>query len=54
MLKGTMKIELTDVHNGKTDTVIEHNMITNALTNIFKPLVHLNKPSAMYNNIAPY
>ena len=54
MLKGTMKIELTDVHNGKTDTVIEHNMITNALTNIFKPLGHLNNPSTMYNNIAPY
>ena len=54
MLKGTMKIELTDVHTGKTDTVIEHNMITNALTEIFKPLGHLNNPSTMYSNIAPY
>lgn len=54
MLKGTMKIELTDVHTGKKETVVEHNMITNALTNIFKPLGHLNNPSTMYNSIVPY
>lgn len=54
MLKGTMKIELTDVHTVKKETVVEHNMITNALTNIFKPLGHLNNPSTMYNSIVPY
>lgn len=54
MLKGTMKIELTDVNTGETETVLEQNMVTNALAEIFKPLAHLNTPSAMYNSLAPY
>lgn len=54
MFKSTVKIELTDVHTGKKKTVVEHNMITNALTNIFKPLGHLNNSSTMYNSILPY
>lgn len=37
MLKGTMTIEMTDVKTGKTEKVLEHNMVTNALTEIFKP-----------------
>ena len=30
MLKGTMTIEMTDVNTGKTEKVLEHNMVTNA------------------------
>lgn len=54
MLKGTMKIELTDVKTGQTETVIEHNMVTNALANIFKPLGLVKDPSRMYESFAPY
>ena len=36
MLKGKMKIEMTDVRTGKKETVLEQNMVTNALANIFK------------------
>lgn len=54
MLKGTMKIELTDVHTGETQTILEHNMVTNALRDIFRPLGHCNNCSQMYNNVAPY
>ncbi len=45
MLKGTMKIQLTDVHTGEKKTVVEHNMITNALTELFKPLGLIKAPS---------
>ncbi len=54
MLKGTMKIELTDVKTGRTETVLEHNMITNALTNIFKPLGLAKDPGKMYESFVPY
>ena len=54
MLKGTMKIELTDVKTGQTETVLEHNMVTNALANIFKPLGLVKDPSRMYESFAPY
>ena len=35
MLKGKTTIELTDVHTGEKETVVEENMITNALSHIF-------------------
>lgn len=54
MLKGTMKIELTDVNTGQTETVLEHNMVTNALANIFKPLGLTKDPARMYESFAPY
>ena len=54
MLKGTMKIELTDVNTGQTETVLEHNMVTNALANIFKPLGLAKDPAKMYESFAPY
>ncbi len=54
MLKGTMKIELTDVNTGQTETVLEHNMVTNALANIFKPLGLVKDPEKMYSSFAPY
>lgn len=54
MLKGTMKIELTDVNTGQTETVLEQNMVTNALANIFKPLGLVKDPYKMYESFAPY
>lgn len=54
MLKGTMKIELTDVNTGQTETVLEQNMVTNALANIFKPLGLTKSPGQMYETFAPY
>ena len=42
MLKGTTIIEMTDVHTGKKEVVEKHNMITNAVSNLFQPsLGHL-------------
>lgn len=54
MLKGTMKIQLTDVNTGKTETVVEHNMVTNALQEIFRPLGLVKDPGKMYEAFAPY
>lgn len=54
MLKGKMKIELTDVHMGETETVLEQNMVTNALANIFKPMGLDKSPSKMLNGMNPY
>jgi hypothetical protein len=54
MLKGTMKIELTDVNTGETETVVEHNMVTDALTEIFRPLGLSKSPAKLLNTFAPY
>lgn len=54
MLKGKMIIEMTDVHTGETEKVVEHNMITNALSEIFKPLGLSKDPSILLNSFAPY
>lgn len=54
MLKGTMKIELTDVNTDQTQTVHEQNMLTSALANIFKPLGLAKSPGQMYETFAPY
>lgn len=54
MLKGKMKIELTDVHTGETKTVLEQNMVTNALANIFKPMGLDKSPGKMLNGMNPY
>lgn len=54
MLKGKMIIEMTDVHTGETEKVIEHNMITNALSEIFKLLGLSKSPSILLNSFAPY
>ena len=53
MLKGKMIIEMTDVHTGETEKVVEHNMITNALSEIFKPLGLAKDTSILYNTFAP-
>lgn len=54
MLKGSMKIELTDVHTGETETVLEQNMVTNALAELFRPLGLAKSPAKMLNTFAPY
>lgn len=54
MLKGTMKIEMTDVHTGQKETVVEHNMVTNALSEIFKTMGLDKSPSKMLNGMNPY
>lgn len=54
MLKGKMKIEMTDVHTGETETVLEQNMVTNALTNIFKPMGLDKSPSKLLTGMNPY
>lgn len=54
MLKGKMKIELTDVHTGEKQTVVEHNMVTNALANIFKPMGIDKSPSKLLNGMNLY
>ncbi|MCR0611708.1 hypothetical protein MKD05_10960 [[Clostridium] innocuum] len=54
MLKGKMKIELTDIHTGKRETVLEQNMVTNALANIFKPMGLDKSPAKLLNGMNPY
>lgn len=54
MLKETMKIELTNVKTDQKETVLEHNMITNALANIFKPFGLAKDPAKMYESFVPY
>lgn len=45
---------MTDVNTGKIEKVLEHNMVTNALTEIFKPLGLAKDPSLMLREFAPY
>lgn len=54
MLKGTMKIELTDVKTGNTQTVLESNMVTNALSEIFRPLGHAKSSGKLLSSYPPY
>lgn len=37
MLKGTTKIELTDVNTGETQVIEKHNIITGALSHLYQP-----------------
>lgn len=54
MLKGKMILELTDARSGRKERTVEHNMVTDALKNLFRPLGHLNSPDIMYDSAAPY
>ena len=54
MLKGTMKIELTDVHTGETETVLEQNMVTNQLANIFRHMGYCKDPDKLLTDWAPH
>lgn len=53
-LRGTTKIELTDVNTGEKEVYENHNMVTNALTDIFKPLGLSNRPSRFFVDFVPY
>ena len=53
-LKGTTRIELTDVHTGKVEVYENHNMVTNALRDIFMPLGLSQRPSRYFYDFTPY
>jgi hypothetical protein len=42
------------VNTGETETVVEHNMVTDALTEIFRPLGLSKSPAKLLNTFAPY
>jgi hypothetical protein len=55
MLKGTTKIELTDVNTGETQVIEKHNAVTGALQEIFSPtLGNLTNPSNLSDNLPAY
>ena len=52
MLKGTTKIELTDVNTGETRVIEKHNAITGALQELFNPtLGHLTTESSLSSRL---
>ena len=53
-LMGTTKIELTDVKTGENEVYENHNMVTNALTDIFRPLGLSNRPNRYFSEFVPY
>ena len=53
-LKGTTRIELTDVNTGEVEVFENHNMVTNALKDIFTPLGLSQRPSRYFVDFVPY
>lgn len=49
-LKGTMVIELTDTNTGDVETIVEENMVTNAVNH----LLGVNPMAAFYNTGGKY
>ena len=55
MLKGTTKIELTDVNTGETQVIEKHNAITGALQELFNPVLgHLTDESKLSATLPAY
>lgn len=54
MLKGTTRIELTDVNTGAVEIYENHNMVTNALRDVLKPLGLCKRPSRFLSDFTPY
>lgn len=55
MLKGTTKIELTDVNTGETQVIEKHNAVTGALQELFNPVLgHLTTESRLTANLPAY
>lgn len=54
MLKGTTRIELTDVNTGEVEVHENHNMVTNALRDVLKPLGLCKRPSRFLSDFTPY
>ena len=53
-LKGTTRIELTDVNTGEVEVFENHNMVINALKDIFTPLGLSQRPSRYFVDFVPY
>ena len=53
MLKGTTKIELTDVNTGETQVIEKHNNITGALQEIFNPILGHLTDEAKLSSVLP-
>lgn len=53
-LIGTTRIELTDVHTGEKEVHDDHNMVTNALRDIFQPIGLCSSEQIYYKDLAPY
>lgn len=51
MIKGKTEIVLTDVHTGRSKKILEHNMMTNALNEIFKQEGYMKDESYMYGDV---
>lgn len=53
-LIGMTRIELTDVRTGEKEVHEKHNMVTNALRDLFRPIGLLNNPQKYFGNYVPY
>lgn len=53
-LKGTTKIELTDVNTGEVEVYEDHNIVTNVLNDIFRPIGLSKMPSRLFKDFIPY
>ena len=51
MIKGKTEIVLTDVYTGRSQKIMEHNMMTNALNEIFKQEGYMKDKSYMYGEV---
>lgn len=51
MLKGKTELILTDVRTGSQEKVLEHNMVTNALSDIFRQEGYMKDCGVMYSSI---
>lgn len=54
MIKGTTRIELTDVHTGKKETVEKENLVTNAVRDLFRPMGFVKKADFFLSKLCPY
>ena len=55
MLKGTTKIELTDVNTGETQVIEKHNAVTGALQELFNPVLgHLTDDAKLSATLPAY
>lgn len=52
-LQGYTKIELTDVETNNTEVYEKHNIVTNALSEIFRPIGYWNSPDRILNETKP-
>ncbi len=53
-LIGTTRIELTDVRTGEKEVHEKHNMVTNALRDLFAPIGMVNSENTFFDTMLPY